>query len=213
MRRATAVVALGILIGLLPLPSAGAARARVQREPVRWHMQSGNPHGSPVGPGATATLVRTSRGLSYSINTSQLDPGHAYTLWIVVINDPAACSVTPCSPQDILLNPETDAQITYGTGHVVGHRGEAGFGATLRAGPIPAGWLPDQGLDNPLGAQVHLVLNDHGPVLAEFLPEMIQTYRAGCTDESLPPIFPDSAKADGTPGPNTCRLFQVAVFQ
>jgi hypothetical protein len=213
VRRVTTVVVLGILIGLLPLASAGAAPARIQREPVRWHMQSGHEHGSPVGPAATAKLVRTSRGLSYSLNTNQLNPGHAYTLWVVVINDPAACSETPCSPQDILLTADTDAQISYGTGHVVGDSGEAGFGGTLRRGPIPTGWLPDQGLDNPLGAQVHLVVNDHGPVLPEFMPEMIQTYRAGCTDESLPPIFPDTAKADGTPGPNTCRLFQVAVFQ
>jgi hypothetical protein len=213
MRRATAVVVLGILIGLLPSASAGAAPARIQKEPVRWHMQSGHEHGSPVGAGATAKLVRTSRGLSYSVKTNQLDPGHAYTLWIVVINDPGSCSQTPCSPVDILLTAETDAQITYGTGHVVGHSGEAGFGGTLRRGPIPTGWLLDQGLDDPLGAQVHFVLNDHGPMLPEFMPEMIQTYRAGCTDESLPPIFPDSAKADGTPGPNTCRLFQLAVFQ
>jgi hypothetical protein len=213
VRRLTAIVVLGILVGLLQFPSAHAAPALVQREPVLWHMQSGNVHGSPVGAGATAKLVRTSRGLSYSINTSQLNPGHAYTLWVLVINDPAACSATPCSPQDILLNSATDAQITYGTGHVVGGSGEAGFGGALRRGPIPAGWLPDQGLDNPLGAQVQFVVNNHGPLIPEFLPEMIQTYRAGCTDESLPPIFPATARADGTPGPNTCRLFQVAVFQ
>jgi hypothetical protein len=60
---------------------------------------------------------------------------------------------------------------------------------------------------------VQFVVNDHGPLLPEFLPEMIQTYRAGCTDASLPAIFPATARGDGTPGPNTCRLFQVAVFQ
>lgn len=60
---------------------------------------------------------------------------------------------------------------------------------------------------------MHLILNDHGPKLPEFMPEMIQTYRAGCTDKSLPPIFPETAIGDGTPGPNTCRLFQLAVFQ
>jgi hypothetical protein len=60
---------------------------------------------------------------------------------------------------------------------------------------------------------VHLILNDHGPVLAEYMPGMISTYRSGCTDASLPPIFPASAKADGTPGPNTCRLWQMVVFE
>jgi hypothetical protein len=207
----SAVVLGAFLVGVLPA-GAVAAPATIQREPVRWHMQSGNVHGSPVGSGATATLVRTSSGLSYSINTEALEAGHAYTVWVVVINDPAACTASPCSPQDILLTPETDSQVTYGTGHVVGGSGRAGFGGTLRTGPIPDGWLPDQGLDDPQGAQVQLVLNDHGAMLPAFMPGMTHTYRAGCTDESLPPIFPASARADGTPGPNTCRLYQVIVF-
>jgi hypothetical protein len=205
----------GTLAAAALLAAAGpnAAAADVQREPMRWHMQSGHPHFSEVGPGATAQLVRTANGLSYSIRTDQLSPGHAYTVWVVVVNDPEACSATPCAPQDSLLNPQTNSQVTYGTGHVVGASGEAGFGGTLRRGPIPAGWLPDQGLDDPLGAEVHLVLNNHGPKLPAYMPEMTHTYRAGCTDASLPPIFPPSAKADGTPGPNTCRLWQLAVFQ
>ena len=213
MRRAITVLLLGASLVVTSLGTAGATAAQVDREPVRWHMQSGNPHLSLVGPGATSQLVRTAEGISYSINTEQLLPGHAYTVWVVVINNPAACTASPCSPQDILLNPATDGQVTYGTGHVVGDNGEAGFGGALRRGPIPEGWLPDQGLDDPRGAEVHLILNDHGPVLPEFMPGMISTYRSGCTDASLPPIFPASAKADGTPGPNTCRLWQMVVFE
>jgi hypothetical protein len=213
MRRAITVLLLGASLVVTSLGTAGATAAQVDREPVRWHMQSGNPHLSLVGPGATSQLVRTAEGISYSINTEQLLPGHAYTVWVVVINNPAACTASPCSPQDILLNPATNSQVTYGTGRVVGDSGESGFGGALRAGPITAGWLPGRGLDNPLGADVHLVLNDHGTMLTEFMPEMISTYRAGCTDASLPGIFPASAKADGTPGPNTCRLRQVVLFE
>jgi hypothetical protein len=212
MRRAITVLLLGASLVVTSLHTAGADPAEVEGQPVRWHMQSGNAHGSLVGDGATAQLVRTTEGISYSIDTEQLRSGHAYTAWVVVINNPAACTASPCSPQDILLNPATDAQVTYGTGHVVGDSGNAGFGGALRRGPLPRGWLPDQGLDDPLGAEVHFVLNDHGPMLSEFMPEMISTYRAGCTDASLPPIFPASAKADGTPGPNSCTLWQVAVF-
>jgi hypothetical protein len=213
MRRAITVLLLGASLVVMSLGSAVAESAEVDRQPVRWHAQSGNPQGSLVGAGATAQLVRTAEGISFSIDTEQLRSGHAYTAWVVVINNPVACTASPCSPPDILLNAATDAQLTYGTGHVVGNGGEAGFGAALRAGPISTGWLPDQGLDDPLGAEVHLVLNDHGPVLAEFMPEMISTYRAGCTDASLPAIFPATAKADGTPGPNTCRLWQMVVFE
>src|SRR5918994_398750 len=193
---------------------ASSAGAQIDRQPLRWHMQSGNAHMSLVGDGATAQLVRTQNGISYSIRTEGLQAGHAYTLWVVVINNPAACSVSPCSPPvDIIGNPATNSQVIYGGGHVVGGAGHAGFGGHVSTGPLPDGWFANRGLDNPLGAGVHLVLNDHGPVLTDFMPEMIQTYRAGCTDASLPAFFPASAKADGTPGPNTCRLWQAAVFK
>lgn len=207
-----AVAAAATVTATIVVSVATAAGADVQREPVRWHAQSGNPNLSPVGDGATAQIVRTEEGLSYSLRTSGLRAGHAYTLWVVVMNNPGACATTPCGAPEILTNPAVGGQITYGAGHVVGGSGQAGFGGTLRAGAIPNGWLSGVGLTNPLGAEVHLVLNDHGPVLNEYMPEMIQTYRAGCTDASLPGIFPASARADGTPGPNTCRLWQVAIF-
>ena len=193
-------------------PGASAQGATVERLPVRWHMQSGNPHMSLVGEGAVAQLRRNDNGISYSISTTGLRAGHAHTVWVVVINNRAACTATPCSPADILLNPATQSQVTYGSGHVVGASGEAGFGGALKRGSLPDGWLPGQGLDDPMGAEVHLVINDHGPVLPDLMPEMIHTYRTGCTDESLPAIFPATAKADGTPGPNTCQLRQVVVF-
>ena len=185
----------------------------VQRTPMRWHLQSGNAHMSVIGEGARAKLTRTPNGISYAINTRNLRAGHAYTVWVLVINNPAACAASPCVPTDILKNPETQSQVTYGAGHVVGSSGAAGFGGHIARGALPDGWLPGQGLDDPLSAEIHLVLNDHGPKIADFMPGMIRTYRAGCTDASLPAIFPASARADGEPGPNSCRLWQVAVFQ
>ncbi len=83
-----------------------------------------------------------------------------------------------------------------------------------RAAAVPEGWLDDRGRVDSMCAEVHLVLNDHGPALPEFMPGMIQTYRGGCSDSSpFPPIFRPKALADGEPGPNTCRLTQVAVFR
>lgn len=195
----------------------GAARGdsdTVQRTPMQWHKGSGEIPMSPVGDRARAKLTRTSSGISYSIKTHSLRADHAYTVWVVVVNDPAECESSPCSPLDIFENPDTDAQVLYGgSGHVVGSSGKAGFGGHVSRGPLPQGWLPDQGLENPREAEVHLVLNDHGPKLPEYMPGMIRTYRGGCRDEGLPPIFPASAKADGEPGPNTCALWQVAVFE
>jgi len=210
MRRTITALLGAALIAVVGAP-AGAAPAVVTRAPMLWHMQSGNTHGSPVAVGAVAQLVRTEWGISFAIDTEQLIAGHAYTAWIVVVNDPQVCATSTCTPPEILTNTATNSQITYGTGHVVGSS-DGNFGGFLPRGPIPEGWLSDQGLDNPIGAEIHLVLNDHGPMLMEFMPGMIQTYRAGCTDVSLPAIFPPTAKADGTPGPNTCQLRQFVVF-
>ena len=198
------VVSVSLLHG-----SPTAARADLQLAPMMWHPQTGA--SGPVGVAAEAMLVRRADGVSFRVRTNQLRPGHAYTVWFVAINNPSACAVTPCSGPDIVLNPETDSQVTYGAGHLSGASGRAAFAGAFQAGPIE-GWLPDGGLWDPMTAQVQLVLNDHGPMLAGYLPEMTHTYRAGCTDASLPAIFPASAKADGTPGPNACQLYQVAVF-
>jgi hypothetical protein len=101
--------------------------------------------------------------------------------------------------------------VTYGAGHISGGSGRGSVAGSFQAGAID-GWLPDGGLWDPMTAEIQLVLNDHGAMLPAFMPEMTHTYRAGCTNESIPAIFPDSARADGTPGPNACQLYQVAVF-
>jgi len=212
-QRTIHLIAIGALFAASIVGTAGAAPAQVQRVAVGWHAQSGNVPFSPVSDGATAQLIRTDNGISYSLETENLQPGHAYTVWVVVINNPAACTLSPCSGPDIVLNAATRSQVTYGGGHVVGENGKAGFGGQLKQGPIPQGWLPGRALEDPYAADVHLVLNDHGPVLTAYMPEMTHTYRAGCTDASLPAIFPATARADGTAGPNTCRLWQVAVFE
>lgn len=205
-------IALGAALTLLlGLSAAGgvAARAEHQTAPIRWHPQTGL--SGSVGPDARATLVRRPDGVSFDIRTEQLRPHHAYTVWFVVVNNPSACASTPCSGPDIVLNAATDSQVSYGAGHISGGSGRAGFAGSFQAGPID-GWLPGGGLWDPMTAEIQLVLNDHGVMLPAYLPEMTHTYRAGCTDGSIPAIFPDSARADGTPGPNACQLYQVAAF-
>ncbi|MGH2592273.1 MAG: hypothetical protein ACRDGG_02035, partial [Anaerolineae bacterium] len=77
---------------------------------------------------------------------------------------------------------------------------------------VPGGWFGN-GFTNPRGAEIHLVLHDHGPMIPELVANQISTLRGGCTDASVPAAYPPIAKADGIPGPNTCRLVQFAVFQ
>jgi hypothetical protein len=210
MTRPRALSAALALVLAAATVGGAAARADHQSSAMLWHPQTGL--AGAVADGATATLVRRPDGVSFSIRTAGLHPAHAYTVWFVVINDPSACAASPCSGPDIILNPATDSQVTYGAGHISGGSGRGGFAGSFQAGPIE-GWLPGGGLWDPMQAEIQLVINDHGPKLTAYLPEMTHTYRAGCTEASIPAIFPASARADGTPGPNTCQLYQMAVFQ
>ncbi len=178
---------------------------------MMWHAQSGNT--GEVGDDAVATLTRDRHGVKYAIRTSGLVPGNAYTLWFVVVNDPGLCHPSPCTGPQVIGDPAVDGQVTWGReGLVATSPGTAKVKERFAAGPLLDGWLQVQGLDDPMGAEIHLIINDHGPVVPELRGEMTSTYRAGCTDESLPAFFPPSAFADGTPGPNTCRLYQAAIF-
>jgi hypothetical protein len=178
---------------------------------VNWHaQQAGLGRSGPVA-GASAALVRNANGVSYRLSATQLTPGNAYTLWFVVINNPSACANTPCSAVDI-FTPATDSQVRYAAGSVAGEAGRATFAGHVQEGPLD-GWLPDRTFANSMAVEVHLVVNDHGPMLPAHMPGMIHTYRGGCADSSpFPAVFPATALADGEPGPNTCRLYQVAVF-
>lgn len=203
-----------LIVGAVALLGFEKAQASSNGGPlqasVNWHPQSG----TGMVEGAYATLNTNANGASFTFHATQLKPGHVYTVWFVAINAPENCATSPCkAAADVFGNTDgVQANITYGAGHVVGQSGQATFAGFIPAGDMPDGWF-DNDFSNPLGAEIHLVLNDHGPRIAGLVSNMLHTYRGGCTDESLPPPFPATAKADGIPGPNTCRLYQTTLFQ
>lgn len=214
---ALCVAAIAAFAGLATITAgstAGASHNRITQDvAVNWHPQSGN--ADAVSDSAQARLVRNRNGIRYRFDTTDLIPGNAYTMWVVVVNDPMSCDATPCAAPQIIGDPAVDGQVTWGQDGTVGSNdGAARFHSRIEAGPLLDGWIQVQGLDDPLGAEIHLIVNDHGPVIEGMKREMLSTYRAGCADTSpFPPFFPASALADGEPGPNTCRLYQFAVFE
>jgi hypothetical protein len=162
--------------------------------------------------GAQATLTMTKTGAFASIETSELVPGHAYTLWFVVINQPEACENSPCNANDVLKRTSmTKADVGYGDGLIAGPDGNGQFTTFRKLGNLPQAWL-GTGFKDPWKAEIHLVVHDHGPVIDGREAEMIGSYRGGCTDESLPEVVPASAKSDGAAGPNSCKLVQDVIF-
>jgi hypothetical protein len=162
--------------------------------------------------GASATLVSSEDGLFVSLQTAELEEGHVYTMWVVVINNPEACEGSPCMPPDVIGNSDgTQSDLTLGDSIVYKAGEPMAFAAYVPAAELHQGWYGN-GLTNPLGAEIHLVVNDHGEYISDIVTDMLSSYRGGCTDESLPPPFPESATSDGEEGPNACRLVQDAIF-
>lgn len=172
----------------------------------------------------SARVVRTQAGVSVQLKTTGLEPGHAYTLWFVVFNNTDGClHGTPgfslCGPADV-VNSLAEPDMMYTTGHVVGGSGKATFSGHFNAGSDagsvngPVG-MPSYGLSNPLGAEYHLAVHDHGPKLSEYMPDMTQSLDGGCTDAGVPEPGVSSPWNDhsgfGRRGPNTCRTVQISI--
>jgi hypothetical protein len=180
--------------------------------------------------GASAHIVRTKNGVNYRVDTNSLLPGHAYTLWVVIFNEPGQCLTAPdtCTPAD-LFHPGAKPDMLYGAGTVVGGTGRATLAGRTRVGDVsgsvqaPVG-LDSFGLIDPFGAEFHLVVHHHGPVIPEFMPDMIDSLAGGCTDAGIPAQGEDSpwnflawspayAQEFGRLGPNACLSVQFSILR
>lgn len=184
--------------------------ANAETLPVSWMPQSGMKPGKVDG--ATLEMTTSSNGLSMEIQSNGLPPGHVVTAWWVVLQNPSECDPRPCTPKDGIGRwNKVNNVLTHAGGGVVATDGTLKLSSYLPAGQVDGNWFPTE-ITKPTTAEVHVILNDHGPLIPELAAEMLGSYRAGCKDESIPPIFPKTAKSDGRPGPNTCRLVQVGIL-
>jgi hypothetical protein len=120
----------------------------------------------------TSTLTRTERGVSFSLETTGLEPVHAVTIWWMVVN------------------PDGGVAVLYAAGHaghVIDEDGTAEFGGYLQVGDS-TGALPmgtDTSLEDALEATVYLVVRDHGPANPRTVTAQIHTFdecNPTCTD-------------------------------
>lgn len=162
--------------------------------------------------GSKAILLITKEGANVSLSTRQLAPGHIYTWWFIVFNNPEKCEAKPCNIKDFLNRAdETMADAGYADVTMADDKGEAQLSTYVPKGPLKQAWYGN-GLQNLKSAEIHMALHDHGKLLPEMAETMMMTYRGGCTTESLYPDFPEISKSFGEPGPNKCNLLQVVVF-
>jgi len=109
------------------------------------------------------TLTRSSQGLWADLEVDGLVPGHAYSLWWAIFNNPEGCDA-PCDSVDL-------RNIRQAQGSLVNGGGFVGNGSTIAhsahlARHDPQGYSVEagdpKGIRNTYGAEVHLVIRSHG---------------------------------------------------
>ena len=158
-RRLLLALALVGLLSVIPLAHAGAATQTTSDVTLI---------ADPSVVVGTSTLTRTGSGLSFSLLTSRLEPGHAVTVWWMV------------------ANPDGGVAVLYAAGHVIDDSGTAKFGSSLRVGDSDGYAMgSDTSLEDALQATVTLVVRDHGPADPSMVYKQIHTFgtcNTSCTD-------------------------------
>ena len=166
----------------------------------------------------SSQLVRTDRGVSATLETSGLEPGHVVTLWWIVANAPERCQaglgeLTQCGPGDHLAG-RGEMSVHYGAGRIVTTAGSARYGANLRVGDTSRVLFEGEpGLTDARGAEVILLLKTHGPKTPGTVSDQLRTFAGGC-DEAPEDFLPLIVRPEvfGTPGDfENCAETQISV--
>ena len=166
--------------------SALTAQSAADRDtkPVFWI-------GGSIIPGSSSLLIRNDGGVTATLHTSGLTAGNAYTMSFVVFNNPSAClgPAPPDAPPGArcgsgdLGRVGVNSSVMYAAGHVVGD-GDADNLAGRRSVGDTGGVIAGPGLLNPRGAEIHLVVRNHGPAIPGLIDEQISSFNGGCPPNS-----------------------------
>ena len=160
-RLLVALIVVGLL-SVIPLSRAGAATQTTSDVTLL---------ADPSVVVGSSTLTRTGKSVSFSLQTTGLTPGHAVTIWWMVIN------------------PDGGVAVLYAAGHVIDEDGTAEFGGSLKVGDTKGHVMgEDTSLEDAAGATVMLVVRDHGPATPGAVNDQIHSFGAcnpTCTDLQL----------------------------
>ncbi len=135
--------------------------------------------------GAMSQLLRRDGEVQLQFNTNGLEPGGAYTLWIVAFNNPGACSGGGdgvCTGDD-LGNADAEVSAFWGAGKVIDNEGGVGnFQLTVEEGVTPGQVLFGAGMQDAQEAEIHWILEYHGQASdnPEILYDQLNMFFGGC---------------------------------
>lgn len=134
-----------------------------------------------------STLHRNGNGITVNFKTNGLIPGHAYTLWWVIWNNPELCAGPVCGLDDFVNTNLVEVELLYASGSVAANNGKGNFSAHLKVGDTTESvneyifGLPSYGgLQDADAAEIHAVLRSHGPKIPGQVNEQINSYEGGC---------------------------------
>ncbi len=139
-------------------------------------------NGEVVGDGSTSTIIREPSGVTVNVHTN-IEPG-TYTVWLVIFNDPTRC--TNVGPSQCLPppagGPDIPDSLVFGAGQVVPSSGIGNFAVRLAVGDTDnvIRGREQLGLTDAMGAEIYVVLRNHGSVLGDALEAQITTFGGGC---------------------------------
>ena len=196
-----------VILAATVLLAASQAASAAPKDRVRVLDQAS---GEPVR-GAFSMLERSDRGIETRLRT-RARPGHAHSLWYVIFNSPENCSDGACGDDDIFIDPSDHSagfnapqiaatrasSVWGGAGAVANAAGRLKLDGALGVGEVPDG--PGQlvigraadgalvhlgvvtGLEDPRGAVIIGVLQDHGAAHAdpELLERQLTSFQGAC---------------------------------
>ena len=148
MRRLRILVAV-LAIMALALPVSAGGREKV----------SVNEFGTTIATGGFASINRDTGGVDVDVHLRDLTPGAAITVWFVQFTD---CGGDACTGADIAL--EGNGAIWSKIGGVVNPAGNFNGNSYVAVGEDTGGPVPLP-LADAEGAEIHFVVQEHGPAL------------------------------------------------
>ncbi len=205
--KATAGAAIASCLALLVVSTAQADGIT---KPMSWTPPSGKTPG-PIE-GTSAVLEKGPFGAAMAIKSSGLTPGDVVTVWWVAIQNHQNCAKNPCTPKEAMgSGMENDTVASLAASGVVEEDGTISLAGFLPVGEVEGNFY-DTTFNSPETAEYHLPVVNHGPLDPKIAGDMLSSFRAGCSDESLPDFYPETALADGAKGNFDCKTVQAALF-
>lgn len=196
-----------MLVIVLAALAAFAAPAQADRERHRAAVTTTTDmldRASRTPVGGASWLIRENNAVTIGVGTSGLRAGAAYTIWVAVFNRPWLCE-GECDSGD-LGNPRVRGSLFWGTGFVAadggpGIGGIANVSMRLRRRSFPGQSVSGNGLENVRGAEIHLIVRNHGDPIPGRTAEQLTTAAgacevSGCIDEQIALHFPPPRRRD-----------------